>query len=105
MFLAVPLLIKRRIAQTEIRREVDDLRRKFGILLDVMLRLSMRLGKEKDIDRLERGRIAELELRPLAQIRMDLIHVLAQMRTRGDLLHFDMRMAQQQPQQFPAAIT
>jgi hypothetical protein len=55
----------------------------------------MRLGKEQDVDWLERRGITELELRLLAQVRVDLIHIFAQMRTRGGLLHFDMRMAQQ----------
>jgi hypothetical protein len=43
-----------------------------------MLCLSMRLREKQNIHRLERGRVTELELRPLAQIRMDLIYIFAQ---------------------------
>jgi len=46
MFLAVPLLIKCRIAQPKIRREVDDFRTEFRVFLDMMLCLSMRLARK-----------------------------------------------------------
>ena len=92
MFLAIPLLIEGRLAQTKIRRQVNNLRREFGILFDVMLCLSMRLREKKNIHRFEHGWITELQLRPFPQVGMDLINVFAQMRARRDLLHFHLWM-------------
>jgi hypothetical protein len=66
MCFAIPFFIERCIPQTEVRREVDNLCSQFCILLDVVLRLSMRLGEEQYIHRLHGSRIAELELRLLA---------------------------------------
>ncbi len=66
MLLAIPLLIKCRVTQTEICRQVNDFRGEFCILLDVVLRLSMRLCQEKDINRFERRRVTEFELCLLA---------------------------------------
>src|SRR5688572_9129646 len=95
MLLPIPLFIGSRVAQAKIGREVDDLRSEACIPIDVMLSLSVRLSKKEDIDRLEPSRVAELYLCALAEIRMHLVHILTQMRTRCNLPYFDMWMAQQ----------
>ena len=105
VFFAVPFFVKVRIPQTEIGRQVDDFARQRGVLVDVMLGLSMWLGQEKYVHRLDLGRVDEFESGLLAQIGMHLVNVLAQVRARSDLLDFHRRVRQQQPQQFPAAIS
>ena len=76
MFFTVPLLVKIRVPQTEVCREVNDLCAELGIRIDILLRLSMRLGEEENINRLQLRRVIELQLRALPQIRMGLIHIL-----------------------------
>ena len=98
MFLAVPFFVKIRIPQTEVCRQVDDLACQRGVLFDIVLCLSVRLGQEKHIHRFELGRVNEFELGLLAQIGMHLVNILAQMRARCDLLYFHGGMCQQQAQ-------
>ena len=95
MFLSIPLFVGYGIAQAKIRRQVDDPGSQFCILLDMALRLAVRLGQEQQVHRLQHGRIAEFELCLFPQVGMDLVHILPQMRARRHLPHIDIGVAQQ----------
>ncbi len=101
---AVPVLVVLRVVQTEVCRKVDDQRCGAGEPVDILLRLSVRQGQEEHVDRLERRRVAELEHRALAQVGMDLVEVFPEMAARGRLDQLNLRVGEQQAQQFPSRV-
>ena len=99
VWLAVPALVGRRVAQPEIGRAIDDLRRERGELVDSLRRRTVRQRQEQQIAWFELVRWYVLKRGHATQIRVRAGHWLACQPLRGHLRDGDTKVKEQQPQQ------
>jgi len=105
MLMSVPGRIVRRIAQAEVRAQVDDAGRQAGKVVPSLHRLPVGQAQAQDVAGLEIGQGAELEVRDAPQVRMGPADGLARERFRRHLPDFDFRVEQEQAEQFPTAVS
>ena len=105
MLPAVPAHVPVRVAQPEVRAQVDDSRRERAKLVDAGHRLSVGQAEEQHVAGLELGGGGELEPRRPAEVRMRVVHELPGQPFRGDLAHLDARMEQEEAQQLATGVS
>ena len=105
MGMSVPGRIVRRIAQPEVRAQVDDAGRQAGKGVPPFHRLPVGQAQAKDVAGIEVGHGAELEVRDPPQVRVGPADGLAGERFRRHLCDFDFRVEQEQAEQFPSAVS
>ena len=105
MLAAVPAHVAGRVAQPEIRAQIDDPGREGTELVDSRHRLSVGQTQKQRVAGFELGCGGELQPRRRTQVRVCVVHELPGQTLRRRLAHLDARMEQQQPQQLASRVS
>ena len=101
---AVPGVVAGRLAQPEVRAQVDDAGREPAEVVDARRRLPVGQAQEEHVAGGELGQGGELEPGGAPQIGMRAVHEAPCVALRCRLRHFDSGVPEQQPEQLPARV-
>ena len=100
----VPARVEFRVVQAEIGRKVDNPGRQGSKFIYPAYRRAVGEGQEQQIYRVQGANRYKFQFGAFAQVRVNRMNKLACIALAGDLDQFDVRVVEQKPHQFTAAI-